>query len=197
MKEEKKALYIDFIPEYVDDYLMEELEDVMINGKDFGIVGSYETIKEFLNYVMNEGTDYELTSCVLKPPEYDDYDDAYVMAFYGEFGEIEVNKALNTTLNKYSLYSLDKALVEKQYYDKWASVNTNTENIIITFDKEKSADDEKPIANSKIKVCVDDDHKGFCACIDDKGFHSEFTYKGPAPLNSKDISDILHAHGWE
>lgn len=156
------------------------------------IVGYYETIQEALNLLIKR-TDFELVGADFWEPEYDGYDEAYSLFVYDN--EITIKKAYSEKLGRYLASETDYAFVEEDFADKYIEANPLTDGVIFGFDdvNDVSEDDENDFSDIPVCICIDDDHKGFCACRfnDEIGDYEKYSFGTDRVLSRQEIYDRI------
>lgn len=192
-----KNKYNKLIFKNTDDFICNVLFDELKTTNrenDVTVVGYYDTIIEILNYCMRDGNnDFCLVSCDIAPPDFDGYDDAYMIQFDVVNGKMYVEKAAAES-GKYLIVLDDLVFIEEDFVDGWVETNESENMIVFGFSDITNVNSSDVTERS---VCVDNDMLGFCACsIDDVGFHT-FKYRGNSKLTKNDIDKILADNGWD
>lgn len=184
-----KKIIIDDVAQITSDVikLMDDFENVLI-------VGYYETIVEAFNLLMKL-TDNEFVSGELYPVDYDNYEDAYYLECNG--GQLYFGKARWNGHDKYIMFDFDKAFVEEDFLDDFLTNNDIDDVVVFGFEDVRETENVEKSDGKEdgdYTICMDDDEKGFCFCINNDFEHTKFKYRGDKKLNRDEVMKMVHEY---
>lgn len=182
------AIHFDYMDELCDE-ILDRLNDE--EETDISVVGTYENIRRFIKEFMIYG-EVVFESLDIDSPEYNDYNDEYVVDIWNNDGEI--------------LFGCEPAKRDGSYINCFG-------NLLYMLDGTKQAFANKCEYDEKYFVIIGEDEDDYdccecCNCDDDNniyGFtvdnetdngYSKFTYYSSSPVDKSDICNILREFGF-
>lgn len=130
---------------------------------------------------------YDISSCEIKNPEFDGYEDAYYIEISD--GEIWCGKMMIENHDRYLHMENDMTYVEEDFADDYFMVNNDQmPKIIFGFKDVHSENDD---GDDSPCLCLDEDRTGFTFCLCDGVHNVKFKYKGNKKLTMNEAWDIV------
>lgn len=180
---------------YINDLSNEIISQVENNDDAFiSVLGKFDDIRDLICDLMKY--DEVTFDCIeIQSPEFDDYEDEYVLSVWGMGGNINIGCEPAKRGGKYFTYEGSCVYIFEDCDPD--ILNQCVADVIYSLNSvEDYEDDECECDCCDCCNCDDDDIYGFTVDNETDNGYSKFTYYSSSPVNKMDIRNILREFGF-